>query len=112
MADQRITGQQGSVHLRFLPSAVPGGPARPRPAGRLADTRDDWMAGWARDEHPGAPAAAYPRPAAAYPRPAARVVALDDLDAALPAGTARVTPAQRRRVLDERLRQVTRLQRS
>jgi hypothetical protein len=39
-------------------------------------------------------------------------VALDDLDAALPAGTARVTPAQRRRVLDERLRQVTRLQRS
>jgi hypothetical protein len=74
VADQRITGQQGSVHLRFLPSAVPGGPARPRPA--------------------------------------ARVVALDDLDAALPAGTARVTPAQRRRVLDERLRQVTRLQRS
>jgi hypothetical protein len=105
VADQRITGQQGSVHLRFLPPAVPGGSARPRPAGRLADTRDDWMAGWARDEHPGAPAAA-------YPRPAARVVALDDLDAALPAGTARVTPAQRRRVLDERLRQVTRLQRS
>jgi hypothetical protein len=34
------------------------------------------------------------------------------LDAALPDGTARVTPAQRRRGLDERLRQVTRLQRS
>jgi hypothetical protein len=105
VADQRITGQQGSVHLRFLPSAVPGRPARPRPAGRLADTRDDWMAGWARDEHLDAPAGV-------HPRPAARVVALDDLDAALPAGTARVTPAQRRRVLDERLRQVTRLQRS
>ncbi len=29
---------------------------------------------------------------------------------AVPAGTARITPAQRRRVLDERLRQVTRLQ--
>jgi hypothetical protein len=70
-----------------------------------ADTRDDWMAGWAQDEHRDAPAGV-------HQHPAARVVALDDLDAALPAGTARVTPAQRRRVLDERLRQVTRLQRS
>jgi hypothetical protein len=47
-----------------------------------------------------------------YPRPAARVVALDDLDAALPEGTAWVAPAQRRHGFDERLRQVTRLQRS
>jgi len=97
--------QQGSVHLRFLPPAVPGEPVRPRPAGRLAETRDDWMAGWAQDRHPDGKAGA-------YPRPLARVVALADLDAALPAGTARVTPAQRRRALDERLRQVTRLQRS
>jgi hypothetical protein len=100
--------QQGCVHLRFLPPAVPGAPVRPRPAGRLADTRDDWMAGWAQDKHQDKPT---DTPAGAHPRPAARVVALDDLDAALPAGTARVTPAQRRRVLDERLRQVTRMQR-
>jgi hypothetical protein len=97
--------QQGSVHLRFLPPAVPGAPVRPRPAGRLAETRDDWMTEWAQEQRPDAPAGV-------YPPPAARVVALDDLDAVLPAGTARVTPAQRRRVLDERLRQVTRLQRS
>lgn len=97
--------QQGSVHLRFLPPAVAGGPVRPRPAGRLADTRDDWMARWAQDRQPDAQASQ-------HPRPTARVVALDDLDAVLPPGTARVTPAQRRRVLDERLRQVTRLQRS
>ena len=32
--------------------------------------------------------------------------------ATLSAGAARVTPTQRRRILDERLRQVTRLQRS
>jgi len=76
-----------------------------RPAGSLAETRDDWMAGWAEDKRPDTRVGG-------YPRPAARVVALDELDAALPAGTARVTPAQRRRTLDERLRQVTRLQRS
>jgi hypothetical protein len=97
--------QQGSVHLRFLPPTVPGAPVRPRPASRLAETKDDWMASWAQDKGPDARAGA-------YPRPTARVVALDDLDATLPAGTARVTPAQRRRALDERLRQVTRMQRS
>ena len=63
------------------------------------------MASWAQDKGPDAPAGT-------YPRPTARVVALDDLDATLPAGTVRVTPAQRRRALDERLRQVTRMQRS
>ena len=93
--------RQGSVHLRFLP---PGAPTRPRPAGSLTETRDDWMAGWAEDKRPDTRVGG-------CPRPAARVVALDELDAALPAGTARVTPAQRRRALDERLRQVTRLQR-
>jgi len=93
---------QGSVHLRLL---VPGAADRSRPAGRLADTRDDWMAGWAEQKRTDTPADG-------YRRPAARVVALDELDAALPAGTARVTPAQRRSTLDERLRQVTRLQRS
>ncbi len=103
--------QQGSVHLRFLPPAVTGAPPTspspftgPRPAGSLAETRDDWMASWAEEKRSDTPVGG-------YPRPAARVVALDELDAALPAGTARVTPAQRRSVLDERLRQVTRLQR-
>ena len=37
---------------------------------------------------------------------------LGELDAALPPGTARVTPAGRRAVLDERMRQATRLQRA
>ncbi len=41
---------------------------------------------------------------------AARALPLAGLDAALPSGTARVTPAQRRGTLDERLHQVTRLQ--
>ena len=89
---------------RFL-QQVAGVQVRPRPADRLAETRDDWMAHWAQDKGPDAPAGA-------YPRPTARVVALDDLDATLHAGTARVIPAQRRRALDERLRQVTRMQRS
>jgi acyl-CoA reductase-like NAD-dependent aldehyde dehydrogenase len=48
----------------------------------------------------------------ADPAPAARVAAHGELDAALPPGTARVTPAGRRAVLDERLRQATRLQRA
>jgi hypothetical protein len=37
---------------------------------------------------------------------------LGELDAALPPGTARVSPAGRRAVLDERMRQATRLQRA
>lgn len=97
--------QQGSVHLRVLRPPAPGAPARPRPQRSLAETRDDWMAGWAEEEHWGVPTSA---PGA----PTARVLALADLAAALPGNTPRVTPAQRRRVLDERLRQVTRLQRS
>jgi hypothetical protein len=44
--------------------------------------------------------------------PIARVVEASDLEAALPPGSPRVTPARRREILDERLRQVTRLQRS
>jgi hypothetical protein len=102
--------QQGSVHLRLLRSgarAPAGTPTRPRPVRSLAETRDDWMAGWAGEEPSGPPANG-----SGYPAPAARVVALDDLAGLLPAGTPRVTRAQRRRVLDERLRQVTRLQRS
>jgi hypothetical protein len=70
-----------------------------------ADTRDDWMAGWAQEKHKDPQASQYPQLAARI------IIALEDLDAALPDGTARVTPGQRRRVLDERLRQVTRLQR-
>ena len=63
------------------------------------------MAGWAEEDHDGAPASG-------SAAPTARVVPLAGLDAALPGSTARVTPAQRRRALDERLRQVIRLQRS
>jgi hypothetical protein len=63
------------------------------------------MSGWA-DERPAG------EPASELPVPAARVVPAGDLDAVLPAGTPRVTPARRRGILDERLRQVTRLQRS
>lgn len=40
-----------------------------------------------------------------------RVVVLAKLFATLPASTAWVTPAQRRSILDERLRQATRMQR-
>jgi hypothetical protein len=63
------------------------------------------MAGWADRNHGGTPVSG-------FPAPAARRIALGELDAALPAGTARVNPAQRRGVLDERLRQVTLLQRA
>ena len=45
--------QQGSVHLRLL---APGAADRSRPAGRLADTRDDWMAGWAEGKRTDTPA--------------------------------------------------------
>jgi hypothetical protein len=96
--------RQSSVHLRYLRPTGPEAPARPRPLRGLAETRDDWMAGWADEEDLG-------EPVSGFATPTARVVALDDLDAALPAGIARVTPAQRRGTLDERLRQVTRLQR-
>jgi len=78
---------------------------RDAPARSLAETKDDWMSGWADERPAGAPASE-------LPVPTARVVAAGDLDAALPAGTPRVTPARRRGILDERLRQVTRLQRS
>jgi hypothetical protein len=85
--------------------AGPGTPRRPPPARSLAETRDDWMAGWADQGHDGPPADR-------LPAPTARLLALGELDDALPAGTARITPAQRRAVLSERLRQVTRLQRA
>jgi hypothetical protein len=78
--------------------------ARARPAASPTPGTTGWQAGHRRSIRTREPNQ--------HPRPTARVVALDDLDAALPDGTARVTPAQRRRVLDERLRQVTRLQRS
>jgi hypothetical protein len=92
--------RQGAVLMRVQWSAH-----RDAPAHGLADTRDDWMSGWA-DERPAG------EPASELPVPAARVVPAGDLDAVLPAGTPRVTPARRRGILDERLRQVTRLQRS
>lgn len=92
--------RQGAVLMRVQWSALRGAPAR-----SLAETRDDWMSGWADERPAGAPASE-------LPVLGARVVAASDLDAALPAGTPRVIPAQRRAVLDERLRQVTRLQRS
>ena len=97
--------RQGAVLLRSLRPAVPGAPVRSRPARGLAETKDDWMAGWAEKTQAGSPPAG-------FPPPAARLMTLGGLNAALPAETARVTPAQRRSALDERLRQVTRLQRS
>jgi hypothetical protein len=63
------------------------------------------MADWAEDETRA------DTPAGGYPAPAAQVVALAELFAARPASAAWVTPAQRRSILDERLRQVTRMQR-
>jgi hypothetical protein len=97
--------RQGSLLLRFLSPRVLGGPARPVPERGLAETCDDWMSGWdrSRGELP---------PPDLHPRPSARVVALEDLPGELPPGTVRVTPQQRRAILDERLRQVTRMQRS
>jgi hypothetical protein len=92
--------RQGAVLMRVQWSAH-----RDAPAHSLAETRDDWMSEWADERPAGAPASE-------LPVPAARVVPAGDLDAVLPAGTPRVTPARRRGTLDERLRQVTRLQRS
>ena len=92
--------RQGAVLMRVQWSAHRDAPAR-----SLAETKDDWMSGWADERPVGAQVSE-------LPVPTAHVVAVSDLDAALPAGTPRVTPAQRRGVLDERLRQVTKLQRS
>jgi hypothetical protein len=92
--------RQGAVLMRAQWS-----PSRRAPARSIAETTDDWMSGWA-DERPAAAQA--PK----LPVPIARVVEASDLDAILPPGTPRVTPARRREILDERLRQVTRLQRS
>jgi hypothetical protein len=92
--------RQGAVLMR-----VQWSPRRGAPARSLAETKDDWMSGWADERPDGAPASG-------LPVPTARVVAASDLDAALSAGTPQITPAQRRDILDERLRQITRLQRS
>ena len=92
--------RQGAVLMR-----VQWSPRRGAPARSLAETKDDWMSGWADERPAGAPASG-------LPAPTARVVNASDLEAALPAGTLRVTPALRRAALDERLRQLTRLQRS
>ncbi len=104
--------RQGCVHLRVLRGGDGGAAnrsvsasSRRSPVRSLAETRDNWMAGWDQDSGTGAPAGG-------LPVPAARVVALEELRAALPPGTARVTRAQRRATLDERLRQATRMQRS
>ena len=97
--------RQGALLMRFLSPRVLAGPVRPVPEHSLAETRDDWMSGW--DQNRGEV-----RPADLHPTPSARVVALEDLPGELPPGTARVTAEQRRAILDERLRQVTRMQRS
>jgi hypothetical protein len=44
-----------------------------------------------------------------YPAPTIRVERLSDLTTALPASTRQVNPEERRRAIDERLAQVTRL---
>jgi hypothetical protein len=99
--------QQGALLMRIMPPRAAG--QRPRPRRSLAETRDDWMAGWADEAAEQAGGAA---PAGPHQAPSARVVAAADLREHLPAGTPRVTGAHRRGILDERLRQVTRLQRS
>lgn len=96
--------RQGAIHVRLSPPArAEANPARLHHS--LAETRDDWMSKWAESQEE-TPAAQV------HPSPVARVVKLADIDAALPAGTARVDRAERRRTLDERLRQITWLQRS
>ena len=91
--------QQRSLHLLFLPPTVPLAPVRPLPASRLAETKHYYMASCA--QHKGPDALAF-----AYPPTARRRLYLTHLPSTA------LTPAQRRRGLDERLRQVTRLQRS
>jgi len=88
---------------------MPGKLARPVRRGaarkRTRELREPRRAAYPTERPAGAPASE-------LPAPSARVVAASDLDAMLPDGTPRVTPARRRGILDERLRQVTRLQRS
>jgi hypothetical protein len=94
--------QQGAVHVRLSPPPRTE-PKPPRQHRNLTETQDDWMSKWASEQEE-APAAH------THPSPVARVVKLTELDAELTAGTARVDRAERRRTLDERLAQLTRLQ--
>jgi hypothetical protein len=93
--------RQGVLTIRFT---RPGACHRPRPRHSLAEAKDDWMSGWADED--GVTAV----PDSGLPR--ASVVPLAKLDEYLPPSTARVDPAERRKILDDRLRQITRLQRS
>lgn len=96
--------RQGAIHVRLSPP--PRAQARPARRHRsLAETRDDWMRKWAAslEETPAAQV---------HPSPVARVVKLADIHAELPPGTAHADRAERCRTLDDRLRQITRLQRS
>src|SRR3954454_8796069 len=90
--------QRGAIHVRLSP--VRQGAAKVRTHRDLARTVNDWMADWEKD--PGGEL-----PPGVHPAPTARVVKRDRLAAELPASTRRVNPDERRRLLDERLRQVT-----
>ncbi|GAA2409562.1 hypothetical protein GCM10010191_17770 [Actinomadura vinacea] len=94
--------RQGAIHLRLGPA--PKEDAAPPPPRRdLAVTRNDWMRSWADGTEEAVQTDA-------HPAPRARVVKLDGVAAELPAGAPRVSPGERRAVLDERLRQVVRMQ--
>lgn len=87
----------GALTLRFT---YPDEPAQ-RQDRTLASTRSDWMANWTDK-----PAPAHELPV--YPAPTLRIARFDDLGTELP-DARRVTPDERRRVIDGRVQQATRL---
>lgn len=91
--------RRGVILLRFTYPAVE---MVGRPERTLASNRSDWMNRWT--EEPAASAAP-----SAYPAPSTRVMRLAELDPDALGGR-RVSRDERRRAIDERLRQVTRLQ--
>ncbi|RHW23988.1 DUF1214 domain-containing protein [Nocardioides immobilis] len=94
--------EQGAVHVRLSPARR----AAPLRSHRdLAETVNDWMSGWGTETQDGSGPGQ-------HPVPQARVVKLAGLRAELPPATPTVHPAERARILAERLRQVTRMQRS
>jgi aldehyde dehydrogenase (NAD+) len=102
----RLTHAQRADYLRAIGAQLK---QRPEDIGQLWPRESDVLYAMARFGAEGAESTFNPY---ADPAPPARVVALGELEAALPPGTARVTPAGRRAVLDERLCQATRLQRA
>lgn len=94
--------QRGALALRF--TRTTNGPKERRSEPTLASSRSDWLEKW--DEDSQAASGISP-----YPVPTLRVVRLADLDRELPHAR-RVTPDERRRVVDERLDQVRRLTRA